>query len=92
MTSTDGTSPAYASIGSGRLLLYVEGRLSHLELSWELSEERAFYKSLAKGWSARTIRAGWMRAVALPGHRRADQPYTLSCEEPDWGSLLFGLL
>ena len=43
VTSTDGTSLAYSSIGAGRPLLYVSGWLSRLELSWELSEERAFY-------------------------------------------------
>lgn len=32
--------------------------------------------------SARTIRLSWMRVVALPGHRRTDQPYTINCEEP----------
>jgi hypothetical protein len=49
VTSTDGTSLAYSSIGAGRPLLYVSGWLSHLELSWELSEERAFYEHLAEG-------------------------------------------
>ena len=49
VTSTDGTWLAYSSIGAGRPLLYVSGRLSHLELSWELSKERAFYEPLAEG-------------------------------------------
>ncbi|GAA1991925.1 alpha/beta fold hydrolase [Microbacterium pumilum] len=49
VTSTAGSEVAYASIGAGRPLLYVSGWLSHLELSWELPEERAFYESLAEG-------------------------------------------
>ncbi|MFE3289942.1 alpha/beta fold hydrolase [Rhodococcus sp. NPDC059234] len=49
LTTTDGDSLAYASIGAGRPLVYVSGWLSHLQLSWELPEERAFYESLAQG-------------------------------------------
>ena len=39
----DGTRVAYASVGSGRPLVYVMGWLTHLELSWELEAERAYY-------------------------------------------------
>jgi pimeloyl-ACP methyl ester carboxylesterase len=49
VTTSDGARVAYASVGSGRPLVYVSGWLSHLELSWELPEERAFYESLAAG-------------------------------------------
>ena len=49
MTTTDGTDVAYASIGVGRPVVYVTGWLSHLQLSWDLPEERAFYESLAQG-------------------------------------------
>jgi pimeloyl-ACP methyl ester carboxylesterase len=45
----DGTVVAYATVGSGRPVVYVSGWLSHLELSWELPEERAFYEGLARG-------------------------------------------
>jgi pimeloyl-ACP methyl ester carboxylesterase len=45
----DGGRLAYASVGEGRPLVYVSGWLSHLELSWELPEERVFYESLADG-------------------------------------------
>ncbi|WP_395242604.1 alpha/beta fold hydrolase [Agromyces sp. MMS24-K17] len=45
----DGTELAYATVGTGRPLLYVSGWLSHLESSWELPEERAFYEALAEG-------------------------------------------
>ena len=49
LTTADGNGLAYATIGDGRPLVYVSGWLSHLQLSWELTEERAFYESLAQG-------------------------------------------
>lgn len=48
VTIADGTEIAYASAGSGPPLVYVSGWLSHLELSWEIPQERAFYESLAQ--------------------------------------------
>ena len=48
-TTTDGTEVAYAVSGAGRPLVYVSGWLSHLELSWEMTDERTFYESLAAG-------------------------------------------
>jgi pimeloyl-ACP methyl ester carboxylesterase len=49
VTMPDGTGVAFASIGAGRPVVYVNGWLSHLQLSWNLPEERAFYESLAQG-------------------------------------------
>ncbi|MGU3645333.1 alpha/beta fold hydrolase [Microbacterium sp. C23T] len=49
VSTADGTEVAYASVGEGRPLVYVGGWLSHLQLSWEMPEERAFYESLAEG-------------------------------------------
>jgi pimeloyl-ACP methyl ester carboxylesterase len=49
VTLADGTGLSYASVGAGRPLLYVMGWLTHLELSWELPAERAFYEALAQG-------------------------------------------
>lgn len=40
---------AHAATGSGPPLVYVNGWLSHLELSWALPAERAFYQALAQG-------------------------------------------
>jgi pimeloyl-ACP methyl ester carboxylesterase/DNA-binding CsgD family transcriptional regulator len=40
---------AYAVTGSGPPLVYVGGWVSHLELSWALPAERAFYDALAQG-------------------------------------------
>jgi pimeloyl-ACP methyl ester carboxylesterase/DNA-binding CsgD family transcriptional regulator len=46
---SDGTEIAYALAGSGPLLVYVQGWLSHLELSWAFPAERGFYEALAHG-------------------------------------------
>ncbi|UFS57527.1 alpha/beta fold hydrolase [Subtercola endophyticus] len=48
MTTHAGTKVAFSSWGSGRPIVYVTGWLSHLELSWQLRQERAFYESLAR--------------------------------------------
>jgi pimeloyl-ACP methyl ester carboxylesterase len=45
----DGTGVSFAVAGTGRPLVYVMGWLTHLELSWELPAERAFYEALAPG-------------------------------------------
>jgi len=45
----DGTPIAYACSGSGPAMVYVSGWLTHLELSWALPAERAFYAALAEG-------------------------------------------
>lgn len=47
--TADGSVVAYATVGSGHPVVYVTGWLSHLQLSWELPEERAFYEGLAQG-------------------------------------------
>jgi pimeloyl-ACP methyl ester carboxylesterase len=49
VATSDGTSVAFASAGTGRPLVYVMGWLTHLELSWQMPEERAFYEALAQG-------------------------------------------
>jgi pimeloyl-ACP methyl ester carboxylesterase/DNA-binding CsgD family transcriptional regulator len=46
---SDGTSVAYATAGAGPPLLFVGGWLSHVELSWALPGERAFFEALARG-------------------------------------------
>jgi pimeloyl-ACP methyl ester carboxylesterase/DNA-binding CsgD family transcriptional regulator len=45
----DGTPIAVARAGSGPALVYVPGWLTHLEHSWALPAERAFYSALAEG-------------------------------------------
>src|SRR3954468_15883835 len=45
----DGTHIAVARAGSGPALVYVPGWLTHLERSWALPAERAFYSALAEG-------------------------------------------
>ena len=75
LTVADGSEIAYASIGGGRPLVYVSGWLSHLQLSWELPQERAFYESLAKGCRlVRYDRAGCGLSAA------SDRPPSMSYE------------
>ena len=45
----DGTEVAYAVTGRGPVLLHAPGWLTHLEASWALPAERAFYEMLARG-------------------------------------------
>jgi pimeloyl-ACP methyl ester carboxylesterase/DNA-binding CsgD family transcriptional regulator len=45
----DGTRVAFALAGSGPVLFVPPGWVSHLELSWALPPERAFYEALATG-------------------------------------------
>ena len=49
LTTESGVELAFATVGSGRPLLYVSGWVSHLQLSWEVPEERAYLESLAQG-------------------------------------------
>lgn len=71
----DGSDLAYASVGAGRPLLYVSGWLSHLQLSWEMPAERAFYESLADGCRlVRYDRAGCGLSAA------SDRPPSLAFE------------
>jgi pimeloyl-ACP methyl ester carboxylesterase/DNA-binding CsgD family transcriptional regulator len=48
-TSPAGRRIAYAVTGSGPPLVYVSGWLGHLELSWAIPAERAWYEALADG-------------------------------------------
>ncbi|WP_433303359.1 alpha/beta fold hydrolase [Actinoplanes sp. CA-030573] len=48
-TSPAGVPIAYATVGAGPPLVYVSGWLGHLELSWALPAERAYYEALADG-------------------------------------------
>src|SRR3954470_24796659 len=49
VSTADGTDLAVATLGDGRPVVYVSGWLSHLQLGWELPEERAFYEALGRG-------------------------------------------
>ncbi|MFF2271143.1 alpha/beta fold hydrolase [Agromyces sp. NPDC058136] len=74
-TMADGTELAVATIGAGRPIVYVGGWLSHLALSWELPEERAYLESLAEGGRlVRYDRAG----CGLSGP--ASRPPSMECE------------
>jgi len=76
-TSPAGARIAYAVTGAGPPLVYVSGWLGHLELSWALPAERAYYEALADG---RTLirydkpGCGLSEANEMPG------PYTMAHE------------
>lgn len=67
VTTSNGVELAYATVGSGRPIVYVAGWLSHLQLSWALPQERAFYEGLAEGGRlVRYDRAGSGLSAATP--------------------------
>lgn len=69
VTLADGTSMSYALAGTGPPLVYVMGWLTHLEVSWALPAERAFYEALAQGRClVRYDRAGC--GLSVPSTRR----------------------
>lgn len=75
VTLADGTGVSYASVGTGRPLVYVTGWLSHLQLGWELPAERALYEALAQGCRlVRYDRVGCGLSAA------ADRPASLEFE------------
>jgi pimeloyl-ACP methyl ester carboxylesterase len=74
-TLRDGVEIAYALAGSGPLLVYVPGWLTHLELSWALPAERGFYEALASG---RTLLRYDQPGCGLSGP--SSRPYTMDLE------------
>jgi pimeloyl-ACP methyl ester carboxylesterase/DNA-binding CsgD family transcriptional regulator len=46
---SDGTEVAYATAGSGPVLLLLPGWVSHVELDWALGPQRRFYEAIAPG-------------------------------------------
>lgn len=48
-TTSDGVRIAYATVGQGHPLVYVNGWVSHLQWAWSEPKPRAFYEGLAKG-------------------------------------------
>lgn len=82
----DGTVVAYASVGSGRPLVYVMGWLTHLELGWELPAERSLYEALARGCRlVRYDRAGCGLSPAV------DRPASLEFELEQLGAVASAL-
>ncbi len=74
--SPGGARVAYAVSGAGPPLVYVNGWLSHLELSWALPAERGFYEALSEG--RRLIRydkpgCGLSTPAASPEHSLAHE-------------------
>lgn len=75
-TSPAGRRIGYAVTGSGPPLVLLSGWLGHLELSWALPAERAFYQALADG---RTLIRYDKPGCGVSG-RPAPEPYTLDDE------------
>jgi len=72
---TTATGIAYAVSGDGPPLVYVSGWLSHLEMSWALPAERAYFEALADGRTLiRYDKPGCGLSAAAPG------PHTLERE------------
>ncbi|GAA2850304.1 LuxR family transcriptional regulator [Actinoplanes cyaneus] len=74
--SPGGARVAYAVSGSGPPLVYVNGWLSHLELSWALPAERGFFEALSEG--RRLIRydkpgCGLSTPAVSPDHTLEDE-------------------
>jgi pimeloyl-ACP methyl ester carboxylesterase/DNA-binding CsgD family transcriptional regulator len=74
--ATTASGIAYAVSGSGPPLVYVSGWLSHLEMSWALPAERAYFEALADGRTLiRYDKPGCgLSAAAAPG------PHTMERE------------
>ena len=86
VTTADGTDLAVAAVGEGHRVVYVSGWLSHLQLGWDLPEERAFYESLAQG--SRLIR--YDRAgCGLSGP--TERPPSLEFEQEQLAAVVAGL-
>lgn len=82
----DGAALSYATVGTGRPLVYVTGWLTHLELSWELAAERALYEALAPGCRlVRYDRAGCGLSPAV------DRPASLAFELEQLGAVTAAL-
>jgi pimeloyl-ACP methyl ester carboxylesterase/DNA-binding CsgD family transcriptional regulator len=71
----DGTEIVYATSGSGPLLVYAQGWLTHLELSWAIPAERGFYETLSRG---RTLVRYDKPGCGLSA--RSPRPYSLGLE------------
>ena len=68
-TTSDGVTIAYATLGSGPPLVYVNGWPTHLELEWEAPSSRTFLESLAEGC---TLIRYDMRGTGLSGSEVTD--------------------
>src|ERR1043165_9874090 len=79
-TSRAGARIGYAVTGSGPPLVYVAGWIGHLELSWALPAERAYYETLADGRTLiRYDKPGCGLSGRLPPPVRL-QPYSMTDE------------
>src|SRR3954462_10590557 len=81
-TSAGGARIAYAVTGSGPPLVYVSGWLGHLELSWALPAERAYYEALAARRTLIRYDKTGRRVSQPPGGEQPTrgEPYTMENE------------
>jgi len=80
-TSPGGRRIAYAVTGSGPPLVYVSGWLCHLELSWALPAERAYYEALADGRTLiRYDKPGCGLSERNPPGATPSEPYSMAQE------------
>src|SRR5690349_17246507 len=86
-TSPAGARIGYAVTGSGPPLVYVSGWLGHLELSWALPAERAYYEALADGRTLiRYDKPGC--GLSSPAVGAAAGPYTMEQELDALGAVI----
>ena len=79
--SPGGRQIAYAVTGSGPPLVYVSGWLGHLELSWALPAERAYYETLADGRTLiRYDKPGCGLSERTPSQPGPPEPYSMAQE------------
>src|SRR6185312_14040493 len=76
-TSPAGRRIGYAVAGSGPPLVYVSGWLGHLELSWALPAERAYFEARADG---RTLIRYDKPGCGVNERSQATGPYTMEQE------------
>lgn len=79
--SPAGRRIGYAVTGSGPPLVYVSGWLGHLELSWALPAERAYYEALADGRTlVRYDKPGCGLSERTPSDVTLPEPYSMEDE------------
>ncbi len=79
----DGAEIAYARSGSGPLMVYVPGWLTHLERSWTMPPERAYYEALSAG---RTLIRYDRPGTGMSG--AYNRPYTFDLEIATLGAVI----
>ena len=85
-TTADGARVAFASTGSGPVLVRVLGHFTHLEMEWEWPDLRYFWERLAKRF---TVVRYDGRGIGLSGHY--DGEFTEETRQLDLDAVLDGV-